>query len=329
MRRFLLGGLVLSAVFLSAGCGEITYPKENLLESVTKLCEQEYAVDIDAGVAGNTLAIYLPLMDLFDITLNLSEAAQDKVQNILLGASRVALSTDADIKFYCIIAQDVRLPEIQLVIIKYVDDIKRAFYHDISRGEYFKRTIIDMNENPQAKKEQVIMDVFKKMELDRELQDTILDDFFRSEPSSLEGIGYWNGKFYIKDITLEEFLAEQMTNRIKMRFREKKPLNKYALKMITGRFASKNEVRFFLINFNAEPLLFLLEPDEKIPVKSEIFTNVFEEASDVLYGYKFDDFDWLEVVEENTSARLTISKDDIYLFKRGKLGIGTILGSMN
>jgi len=327
--KHLLISIVLLSLLSATGCGEVTYPKETLREAIIKLCAEEYNVDIDVSITGNTLAIYLPLMNLFDINLRLSEGAQEKVQDVLLGVSRVTLSTDADIKFYCIITQDVRIPEIQLVIIKYVDDIKRAFYRDISRGEYFKRTLIDMNENPQAKKEKAVMEVFEKMELEDELKNKVLDDFFRSTPSSLSGIGYWNEKFYIKDITFEEFLAEQMANRIKISFGEKETLKNYVLNMITGTFTAENEKKSFIINFTAEPLLFVKSPNKKIAIEHEIFQNVFEEASNVVYGYKFEGFDLVKMIEQNSSLRLEVSKDDIYLFKRGRLGIGALIGAIN
>ncbi|GAF69780.1 unnamed protein product, partial [marine sediment metagenome] len=118
--RLTITALISIGLFVT-GCGGVTYPKEKLRESIIKLCKDEYSLDIDVSVAGNTVAIYLPVMNLFDITLSLSESAQDKIQDSLLSASRILLSTDADIRFYCVIAQDARLPEIQLVIIKYVD----------------------------------------------------------------------------------------------------------------------------------------------------------------------------------------------------------------
>ena len=328
MRNIFFVALTACLALITTGCGEITYPREKLEEAVIKMCKTEYGMDVDASIAGSTLGIYLPITNLFDVTLNLSEKAQDKVQNVLLSASRVALSTDADIKFYCVIAQDAEIPEIQLVIIKYVDDVKRAFYRDISRGEYFKRTLIDINENPQSKKEKAIVEVFEKMELDQNWQDKVLDDFFRSAPNSLEGIGYWNEKFYIKDITLKEFLAEQMASRVKSRFREEEPLQKYALKMVTGKFMNEEQTDFFLMDFSAESLLFILDPMEKIPMEKEIFTSVFREMSDAIYGYKFNDFDLIKIIEKNTDKKLFVSKEEIYLFKKGKLGLDVVLGGV-
>jgi hypothetical protein len=313
----------------AAGCGGVTFPKETLSESVIDLCKKEYGVTVDVSVYGTTLAIYLPLASLFDITLNLSDDAQERIQDVLMGVSRITLSTDADIQFYCIIAQDIRLPEVQLVVIKYVDDVKRAFYRNISRSEYFKRTLIDINENPQAKKERTIQSVFGKMELDKEWQEQVMDDFFRSPPSSLEGIGYWNGKFYVKNITLKEFLAEQMASRIKMRFRQEEDLKKFSLKSVTGQFRTDNNLSVFFVDFNAESLLFVIDPGEKTRLEREIFSHVFEEISDVIYGYKFTAFDVVKIIEKGTNGRLFISKEDVYLFKKHQLGMETVLGAVN
>src|SRR4030042_4605408 len=105
MRIFLVS-IVLSIALFVNGCGIVTYPKERLRDSIIKLCKDEYDLDVDISVFENTLAIYLPLTNLFDITLSLSNDAQDKIQDVLLGASRVTLSTDADMKFYCVITQD-------------------------------------------------------------------------------------------------------------------------------------------------------------------------------------------------------------------------------
>ena len=310
------------------GCENATYPREKLAESVKEMCYEEYGIEVDVAIKDNTLAIYLPVVNLFDLTLNLSENAQKEIQNVLFGATRAALSTDADIQFYCLIAQDVRLPEIQLIVIKYVDDIKRAYLSDISRGDYFKRTLIDINENPQAKKEQSIAQVFDKIKLNKKMQDKVMEDFFRAPPSSLEGIGYWQNEFYIKNITLEEFLAQQIASRVKIRFREKETLKKYAIRSVSGKFVSENDTNFFLVNFTSDTLLFVVNPEERKAAVSEIFESIFEEASDVIYSYKFENFNFLKILESNFQDELITSKDDIYLFKKQKLNIENILSGI-
>jgi len=321
--------LFVMTMLCATGCEEATYPKETLKDSIIELCAKEYGLDIDAKIIGSTLAIYAPIATLFDITMSLSESAEEKIQDILFSAARVVLSTDADIKFYCVIAQDIMIPEIQLVIIKYTDDIKKANYQYISREEYFKRTIIDINENPQAKKERAIIEVFAKMELEEELQTRVLEDFFRSPPATLEGIGYWNGEFYVKDITLEEFLAEQMAGRLKMRFTEEEDLRRHSLRLINANFIEKEKRRSFNVSFNAESMLFIVDPAARGPMEKEIFSNAVEVTGNVIYGYKYEDFDLIEIIEKNTAGRILISKDDMYMFKKGKLGLEAILGGLN
>lgn len=335
MKRFLVIVFFPAILFMACGCDKIanlskvSYPEEKLEKCLIEVCKSEYDLDIDVTIVGDTLGIFLAIPNLFDITLSLSENAQEDIQNVLLSASRICLSTDADLKFYCVITQDPKLPEIQLVIIKYTDDVKRVFFGDISRGEYFKRTLIDINENPQARKEQTISEVFSKMKLEEGMKEKILDDFFRSPPSSLEGIGHWNGKFYLKNIDLEEFLAQQIASRVKMRFREKENLRRYTLKLVTGKFVKEKNRKEFLINFSAEGLLFLTDPIERNNVEKEIFSNIFEEADFVVYSYKFKDFDFLSVIENNFNTGLSIPKEEVYLFGKRKMKIEAILDYMH
>ncbi len=114
---------VLCAVMAIPACAP-TYPKEKLPEAVKEICKIEYDMDVDVTVIGGTMGIYYPMKGLLDPGMGISEGSWDKISNLLLIASRVVLSTDADIKFYCVITQDARLPELQVIIIKYVDDIK-------------------------------------------------------------------------------------------------------------------------------------------------------------------------------------------------------------
>ncbi len=319
--------LIILLLSLSSGCGP-TYPKGKLAESIVELCKKEYGVKVKSEIIGKTLAIFIPLPSLLDITLRINKEASDMIQDVILSVSRVVLSTDAEIEFYCIIAQDVRLPEIQIIMIKYVDDVKRAYFLDISRGEYFKRTLFDINLNPQSKKEQSIKNIFKKYNLDPEWEEKVLDEFFRSQPIALKDFGYWQDCFYVKDITLPEFLAEQLSYRIKMRFREDKDLaKKFLIKEVRGSYKEN----FDVVNFN---IYFDIKLNEILKVLGEkedrriVFKNIFMEVSDCLYGYKFQDFDSVKIFDKNSVSRLFVSKDEIFAFKKKLLGIDSILAGI-
>lgn len=319
--------LVILVLSLSAGCGP-TYPKEKLAGSIVELCEKEYGVKVKSRIVGKTLAIFIPLPSLLDITLRINKRASDMIQDVILSASRVVLSTDAEIEFYCVIAQDIRFPELQIIVVKYVDDVKRAFFSDISRGEYFKRTLFDINLNPQSKKEKSIKTIFKKYNLDPELEEKVLDEFFRSQPIVLKDFGYWQNHFYIKDVTLPEFLAEQLSYRIRMRFRESEALsNKFLIKEINSSYKKSFDTADFSIYFDIR-LNEILKTLGEGSNKKVVFRNIFVEIADCLYGYKFQDFDSVKIFDKNSISRLFVSKEDIYAFKKKRLGLDDILAGI-
>jgi len=152
--------LVFMCLVSLTGCGP-TYPKEKFADSIVKVCKREYKLDVKVTTVGKTVAIYLPLPELWDMTFSLTKKAGEEINNVILTVSRVSLSTDAKYDFYVVIAHDIRIPEIQIIIVKSVDDVKRFMLNDISRGEFSKRMLIDKRINPQAKKEHAIKEVFE------------------------------------------------------------------------------------------------------------------------------------------------------------------------
>ena len=206
------------------GCAP-TYPKEKFTDSIIKICKDEYKFDVKVATTGKTVAIYLPLQELWDSSSSLTKEAAEKINHVILSVSRVALSTNAKYDFYIVIAQDLRVPDVQIIIVKSVDDVKKFWLNAISLGEFSKRMLIDKRISPQAKKEHVVKEAFEKMNLDEKWQDSVMNDFFRSQPATLEDIGYWAGRFYIKDISLPEFLAAQIASRMKIEFFENKTLS--------------------------------------------------------------------------------------------------------
>ena len=79
------------------GCSP-TYPKEKFADSIVRLCKTEYKLDVKAATAGNTVVIYVPLQDLWDLTFSLTIRAGEEINDVILSVSRVALSTDAKSK---------------------------------------------------------------------------------------------------------------------------------------------------------------------------------------------------------------------------------------
>ena len=309
--------LACAASLLALSACMPTYPKEKLADAVKEVCKIEYDMDVDVTVVNSTMGIYYPMKGLLDVSLGISEDAWDKISNLILVASRVALSTDADIKFYCVVTQDARLPELQVVIIKYVEDVKRGVFIDISRGESYKRTLFSINLTPQAKKERSVEKVFDKLGITDETRQKVLDEFFRSAPTRLSDIGYWRGKFYLKSITLPEFLAAQIANRMKIDFRSDKTLEKlFSYKSSEGLFVPGKKKGHFLIKFNIDDQ----RPDgEDMNMRAKKIQEIIRISSEVVYGYKFREFDQLVMEDQLTNTRITVKEQDVHDFNKKKL----------
>lgn len=304
-----------AVLFTAPGCSKPTYPKAKFKESIIRLCKSEYKLDVKVASRGKTVVIYLPLPDLIDFTFAITKSASEKINNVILSVTRVAISTDADYDFYVIIAHDVRIPEIQIVIIKSVDDVKRFLLGSISRDDYSKRMLIDMRLNPQAQKERSVREVFEKMGLDPKWQDQVMNDFFRSEPTALSDIGYWNGRFYVKDIAPGEFLAEQMASRVRMLFRDDiKIAERFILKLAKGSYLAKSQKKYFKLEALVQPKLLPESPGQEIT--DEVMKALFKIASGVIWQYKFDDFSYLEIVDQSTGRSIRFTKDDMDAIKK-------------
>lgn len=307
----------------TSGCTP-TYPKEKFKESILRVCKNEYKLDVKVETVGKTIAIYVPLGNLLDFNFGITKKASEEINDVILSVSRVALSSDAQYDFYCVIAHDVKIPEIQIVIIKSVDDVKRFMLNDISRGEYSKRMLVDIRINPQAQKEKAIKEVFQKMSLDRKWQEDVMNDFFRAEPTVLGDIGYWNGRFYIKDVSLPEFLAEQIANRIRFAFRENKKLDDFfSIKASKGYYNAKSEKKYFRFEVMAEPKW--LKEAGKEEVSGKVFEETLKVASLVLRGYHFEDFDYIEILNQFDGSILKVSKNSLEEFRKKKMTFEDIL----
>ena len=320
---------VLTAVFmigavclLLQACAP-TYPREGLEEAVKTVCKSEYNMDVDVTVVGSTIGIYHPMVGLLDAGMGISKEAWDKISSLILIASRVVLSTDADIKFYCVITQDERLPELQVVIIKYVDDVKKGMYRNISRNESFKRTLFTINLTPQAKKERSIEKIFSKIGVGDETKEKVLDEFFRSPPTKLTDIGYWRGQFYLKNITMPEFLAAQMANRIKIDFRgEKSLMDIFSYKSAEGIYSATPDHKYFLLNYKIADDTAKESP---ATLKEKKVGEILKIINTVVYGYKFKDFDFVIMNDQLENVKITVMEKDIYNYDPKKYTVQEIV----
>ena len=319
--KALIGIFVLFALSQTA-CGP-TYPKEMLDRAVIQLCKEEYDIDVKVKLAGSTIAVYIPIENFLGEGLAISKDAMEKINDVVLSISRVTMSTDAPIQFYIVIAQDPILPELEIVIIRYVQDIKKLHYSQISRGEFFNRAIIEMKMTPQAQKEKILKTIFEQLHVEQ--TEELVNEFLTGDVNTIGDIGYWNNEFFIKDIRIEEFLAVQIVNRIKQKFeKEKELLSRYKLNSIKGRFVRTMERCSFEFNMSVassgKSTLFLNDNE-----LNEIFEITLEKVAHVLDGYKFEDFDTIGITDDTSGGRLILEKEELKEFRKKKLKIGDLI----
>ncbi len=307
----------ISCVLLQNGCSP-TYPKEMLDKAIIQLCREEYNTEVKVKIIGNTVGVYLPIEGLFDQSLSISEESSVKINDVILSVSRVTLSTDAELNFYIVIAQDPALPEIEVVLIRYVNDLKKLHFSQISRGEFANRMIVAIKLTPQMQKESVLRDIFRRLEMDN-VDELIAEYLKASEVASIGDIGYWNDAFFIKDINMREFLALQIADRSRLLImEEQKRAGIMGLDSMDGEHIDEGGKRFFRFSFNvksineAEPFL----EEEDIDV---VFGIILKAVGDVVHGYKFEDFWNIEIVNTGDNQTLFATPEEIEAFRKKKI----------
>jgi hypothetical protein len=131
---------LLIIVFFNA-CN-VTYPKNDILQSLESLVKKECNQDSKAYLVGRTL--YL------DIELDGVTSADDKTVSqtiykmnlVVFAAERVVLSSDSDIK-YIVVTIYNSYKNVAFRIAYSVDDIKSHFYMRISRSDFDSRKLLE------------------------------------------------------------------------------------------------------------------------------------------------------------------------------------------
>ncbi len=186
--------LVLLPLIFSA-CDGPTYPEEKVKKSIKEICLKEYDIkDVEVIIKGKTVGVFLPLNQLFhsdfehvlatgkvkniENLLQFSPEAMEKVEDVLFSTSRVMLSTDSHLDFYLLKAIDTEVTGIELVLLGYVDDVKRVRFWDIPRSEYRERVSHDLKINRAVIWNRPVQHLFKDMNQLQVVE--LLDKYFIS-----------------------------------------------------------------------------------------------------------------------------------------------------
>ena len=142
-------GIASVALLVATGCGSgPTYPKEHLAESFQLLLAQEQ-LNAKVRFVEHTLAVQLAYPNALARDggkIALGPAFDEASRKTLQVIHRVLLSTDAQIHFYVLLLSDPNVPGAYLTMVRYMDDIRRAYANMLDTTEIFARTIFDVND---------------------------------------------------------------------------------------------------------------------------------------------------------------------------------------
>ncbi|TRZ53563.1 MAG: hypothetical protein D4S01_01110 [Dehalococcoidia bacterium] len=261
-----------------------TYPKEKIIEGVKSLCEKEYNVAVEVAIEESTMGVRMPIEGLFDAeTFQINTKSFDKITGVMLSASRVALSSDKSIDFYTVIAHDKKVPGAEVVMTRYVHDLRRFFLGDISRGEFTKRMVFDVRFNPQG----------------------IIDT--------------WLGSFTFKQYSLADFMITQIQRRITDEFRENNDLvGKFKVMSCTGAF--DNGILSFVVDISREGLP-MSELIHGKSWRDKVLELCMQKITYVAYIYSFEEAANIQVINKFDDNRIKISKNEINQWRKRRIRI--------
>ncbi len=153
--------LLFFVVFLS-GCDIPSYPKERLADDVRDLVFKEYGYKIKVSVVGKTLGLFFPETQIFDYDMSIEDSFTKKSQDLFLTATRVTLSTDADIDFFVTKYSD-KLKGIEIIMQRSVQDTKRLLVGNISHNDYIERLVFKYKYDLESVAKKTVKKLFKNI----------------------------------------------------------------------------------------------------------------------------------------------------------------------
>lgn len=178
--------IIACVLTLQASCSSgPTFHEETLTESLHDLLLKESIDPISIKYIDHTLAVQVEYADTLaqiDDSLGIGPGFDELGRKVLSAIHRILLSTDADIRFYVLLVSDPQYPGAYLTMVRYAEDIRKAYANLFDSKEMFLRTIFDL-------------------------------DIVGTNPLTID-------QYVPRDITLEEFLSWQLARRIQNKLTE-------------------------------------------------------------------------------------------------------------
>jgi hypothetical protein len=237
---------------------------------VQKICKEEYSLDVTTQRTPTTLWIYAPLEKIlhkdFGVDPNkiFDDEISDKLRNILTTIGRALISSDNTPEFFALVATDIKIG-LDYMLIGNVLDIKKTYAGFTPWTESNKRYVLKFSVNPDA-------------------------------------IGDLTGKHLkIYDITLADFLANQIAQRINIYFQEETRKKYFKIE----KFSNKAEDGNFIFDYSINQIS---QPAQEINITNEILKII----TYCFKTYEFQDFTAVELNDlSNPKNNVVLNKEAI------------------
>jgi len=251
-----------------SGCKPITptYKERDIPRIIKTICKDEYNLEVTTQRTHNTLWIYAPLNKILNKDYGIKEdkifdeEVMDKIRNIITTVGRVLISSDNTPEFFAFLASDIKLG-IDYTMIGDVLDIKKSYADFIPWTEANRRYVIKFKVAPEA-------------------------------------VGDSTGfHFSPYDIKMEDFLAEQIAQRVGAHFQDEELKNYFKVEKSEGTFSDGVFSFEYSITQTAKP-------NKPVDIKNDIL-NI---AAYCLKTYGFKNFSGVTLTDLNTLNKLDLNK---------------------
>ncbi len=281
----LTSSLLLASILLSGCVSNYTYPADKVPESIERLCRDEYKLNVTARVVGKTVGALLYVDELIDAQGQIPKNIHESMGRVLQVVARVALSTDRPLDFCSIVIRDKKSTN-ELTITRSLDDTRRGNAEALGVEESINRTLFGQG---------------------RYIKDAV-----------------GNSPFILKEVRLENFLADQIVQRIRYNFsREMAGSGKKGAKdkdkeeeedssafiLVDGVFEDvkgRKDYRFSILSMKSE------DPKQSM-------LNVFKTVNEVLAGYQFTGFDQIEIQDYINRQKLVLDRETLLSYQKKKI----------
>jgi hypothetical protein len=136
---------LLIIIFFFNACG-VSYPKNDIVQSLEKLVKEEYTQDSKAYLIGRTLYLDMELDEITSANDKTVSQAIHKIGLAVFAAGRVVLSSDSNIKYIVVTAYN-SYKNFAFKIVCSTYDIKSYFCMRISRSDFDSRKLLEIEES--------------------------------------------------------------------------------------------------------------------------------------------------------------------------------------